>query len=209
MREQGRASPLRLYNSVIEKYAINNDLAGMTRPQNSNFLTFIIGIIRVLGEMRLDGVKPNGFIYTQAIGALSKNLEVDQAMHYYNDMKADGLTPTVIAYGALIHACLRTNAQDRAEELYREMVINFCAHVCCMILCFVVGCRCDIWFACVRKILLLFYCIWGADTRCKRHKHNRSICIYKHACLFVMIMCISHYLACVPLHASYAALCRQ
>ncbi|KAJ3826906.1 hypothetical protein F5880DRAFT_1541297 [Lentinula raphanica] len=68
------------------------------------------------------GVMPNPYLYNNIISKLSKARKADAALELFTSMKASGISPSSITYGAVIGACARVGDAVSAETLYEEMV---------------------------------------------------------------------------------------
>ncbi|KAF9448164.1 hypothetical protein P691DRAFT_760170 [Macrolepiota fuliginosa MF-IS2] len=67
-------------------------------------------------------VEMNIYLYNNIISKLAKARKADHALEMFQRMKAQGVKPTSITYGALIGACARVGDVQSAEALFAEMV---------------------------------------------------------------------------------------
>ncbi|KAJ4468280.1 hypothetical protein J3R30DRAFT_1694211 [Lentinula aciculospora] len=67
-------------------------------------------------------VIPNHYLYNNIISKLAKARKADAALELFTGMKASGIRPSSITYGAVIGACARVGDAVSAEALYLEMV---------------------------------------------------------------------------------------
>ncbi|KAJ4493989.1 hypothetical protein C8J55DRAFT_500302 [Lentinula edodes] len=67
-------------------------------------------------------VVPNHYLYNNIISKLAKARKADAALDLFTRMKASGIAPSSITYGAVIGACARVGDAVSAEALYAEMV---------------------------------------------------------------------------------------
>ncbi|KAA1465885.1 hypothetical protein DENSPDRAFT_830571 [Dentipellis sp. KUC8613] len=72
-------------------------------------------------ESQMRGVKANIYVYNTIISKLAKARKADLAIDFFRRMKADGIVPTSVTYGALIAACCRVGDAQSAETLFEEM----------------------------------------------------------------------------------------
>ncbi|TFK24226.1 hypothetical protein FA15DRAFT_641381 [Coprinopsis marcescibilis] len=77
------------------------------------------------------GVSPNLYLYNNIISKLSRARKADYALDLFHAMRAGGIYPSSITYGAVIGACARVGDVASAETLFREMTEqrNFKARV--------------------------------------------------------------------------------
>jgi len=67
-------------------------------------------------------VEMNLYLYNNIISKLAKARKADNALELFQKMKAQGITPSSITYGALIGACARVGDCKSSELLFSEMV---------------------------------------------------------------------------------------
>lgn len=80
------------------------------------------GAMTLFREALERGVHLNLYLYNNVISKLSKARKADYALELFQQMKASGLTPSSITYGAVIGACARVGDVKSAEILFQEMV---------------------------------------------------------------------------------------
>jgi len=68
------------------------------------------------------GVHLNLYLDNNIISKLSKARKADHALELFQQMKASGLAPSSITYGAVIGACARVDDVNSAEILFQEMI---------------------------------------------------------------------------------------
>jgi pentatricopeptide repeat protein len=74
----------------------------------------------VVEESRRLNVEPSAYLYNTIISRLAKARKADYAMLLFQAMKAAGLTPTEVTYGAIIAGCARIGDVHTAEVLLEE-----------------------------------------------------------------------------------------
>lgn len=67
-------------------------------------------------------VEMNLYLYNNIISKLAKARKADNALELFQRMKAQGLTPSSITYGAVIGACARVGDCQSSELLFSEML---------------------------------------------------------------------------------------
>jgi len=67
-------------------------------------------------------VEMNIYLYNNIISKLAKARKADNALELFQKMKAQGVIPSSITYGALIGACARVGDCKSSELLFSEMV---------------------------------------------------------------------------------------
>ncbi len=80
------------------------------------------GAMALFREALERGVHLNLYLYNNIISKLSKARKADHALELFQQMKANGLTPSSITYGAVIGACARVGDVKSAEILFQEMI---------------------------------------------------------------------------------------
>ncbi|KAJ3562640.1 hypothetical protein NP233_g9448 [Leucocoprinus birnbaumii] len=82
-------------------------------------------------EAQAANIQMNIYLFNNIISKLAKARKADYALELFHQMKAQGIQPTSITYGALIGACARVGDITSSEALFKEMVEhkNFRARV--------------------------------------------------------------------------------
>uniref|UniRef100_A0A0A9DRQ4 Ppr10 n=1 Tax=Arundo donax TaxID=35708 RepID=A0A0A9DRQ4_ARUDO len=81
-------------------------------------------ITTLLEEMRAAGVEPDDFTASTVIAACCQDGFVDEAVPFFEDLKADGHTPCVVTYNALLQVFGKAGNHTEALRVLKEMEQN-------------------------------------------------------------------------------------
>lgn len=107
MRKEGFQLDVRDYNILIN---------GLSKCKNSNKK-----IHKLLEEMNVAGLKPDGVTYNTLIFFSTKRGDISTTNRLFNDMVHRGYKPTLVTYGILIHDHCKTAKLDEAMRIFRSM----------------------------------------------------------------------------------------
>jgi len=106
LRRQGVAPTLVTYNVVLDVYG----RMGRSWPR----------IVALLDEMRVAGVEPDDFTASTVIGACCRDGLVDEAVAFFEDLKARGHAPCVVTYNALLQVFGKAGNYTEALRVLKE-----------------------------------------------------------------------------------------
>eukprot|EP00980_Cylindrotheca_fusiformis_P013676 scaffold3515_cov126-Cylindrotheca_fusiformis.AAC.25 len=126
MREEGLPVNLITYNAAITALS----KASRQRNKSSSYSSDdMVGeglwsrALLLLGQMKKDGIDPDGFCYSSAISCCGAEGRWEEALKLIEVMKQGGprTRPNKIAYTAAIGACGRAGESTKALELFQSM----------------------------------------------------------------------------------------
>ncbi|KAG8688897.1 hypothetical protein FRC08_011210 [Ceratobasidium sp. 394] len=103
-----------LQSKFIDEYALPRS---SVTPLDA-FARFLAGLH--IGPRKL-GVPANIFLYNTVISKAARARKAEYALELFHEMRAAGLRPTSVTYGAIIGACCRVGDAETASYLFAEM----------------------------------------------------------------------------------------
>lgn len=102
-------------------------------PSASAFAAYIINLpsngvtdeaaaaIQIFQESQSLHVQPNAFLFNTLLSKLSRARRSEEALIYYEKMRAEGIAPTNVTFGTMISACCRVGNEAYAKDLFDTM----------------------------------------------------------------------------------------
>ncbi|KAI8391406.1 uncharacterized protein BYT42DRAFT_610640 [Radiomyces spectabilis] len=78
--------------------------------------------LKIYKEVKQHKVRLSVYFFNVAISRLVKTNRIDDALHIFRDMKAEGFQPNSVTYAAVISACLHQHDEAQATRYFNEMV---------------------------------------------------------------------------------------
>lgn len=121
MREQNMSIHIITYNSAIT--ALSKAAKQSVRGHANGDGELWTKVMGLLGQMKADGIEPDGFSFTSAISCCGAEGRWEEALKLMEIMQKGGprTRPNKVAYTATIAACGRSGKVDHALRLFRQM----------------------------------------------------------------------------------------
>ncbi|KAF8935225.1 Pentatricopeptide repeat-containing protein 1, mitochondrial [Dissophora ornata] len=109
------------------------DPAGADHPSERIYREYIKGLVRqgrmdhaqeVFNSMKRRGLTPSIVIFGVMIDGYGRDMDLRKMRQMLKALNASGLLPTVTIYTSLIANYIRAGALQRADEVYRQMVVR-------------------------------------------------------------------------------------
>lgn len=135
MRERKMPINLYVYNAAItallkaaKKTSYNNPSGSNSSSSSSsievdNKPLLYKEVMKLLDQMKLDGIEPDGFTFSSAISCCGSEGRWEEALKLIEIMRQGGpkMQPNKIAYTAAITSCGKSGQVDYAIQLFRQM----------------------------------------------------------------------------------------
>ncbi|KAG0048076.1 hypothetical protein BGZ83_006922 [Gryganskiella cystojenkinii] len=103
----------------IEPGVVNYNMLIRTYQQNAD----LDGAFKVFRSMISKGVKPDRYTFASILNLFATRGDAGGAEVFWNEMVDEhGVTPNVVAYGAMIHAYCTADDMISAQAIYRQMI---------------------------------------------------------------------------------------
>jgi pentatricopeptide repeat protein len=133
MRKRQIPINLYVYNAAITalskaaKKSNNNFVSNdhnKSSSEVSNSKPLYIEAMKLLDEMKHDGIEPDGFSFSSAISCCGSEGHWEEALKLIQTMRQGGpnMQPNKVAYTAAITSCGRSGQADYAIQLFRQMI---------------------------------------------------------------------------------------